>query len=213
MTTEMQRRTQAAHPERVDLKIISGFVTPGARVLDVGCGDGALLQRLETEKQADGRGIELSQKGVNEAVARGLSVVQGDADHDLATYPDAAFDFVILSQTLQATRNPRTVLEQLLRIGQKAVVSIPNFGNWRVRSQLLLNGRMPITEDLPYSWYDTPNIHFCTVRDFVSLIEDVDAQIEKAVALYGNDRVLNRVIRLPLWNLFADQAIFLLSRR
>lgn len=213
MTTEMQRRTTAAHPERVDLKIITGFVTPGARVLDVGCGDGALLQRLEREKEADGRGIELSQKGVNEAVARGLSVVQGDADHDLATYPDAAFDFVILSQTLQATRNPRTVLEQLLRIGKKAVVSIPNFGNWRVRSQLLVSGRMPITEDLPYSWYDTPNIHFCTVRDFVSLIEEVNAQIEKAVALYGNDRVLNRVIRLPLWNLFADQAIFLLSRR
>jgi methionine biosynthesis protein MetW len=212
MTTEMQRHTLEGHPERVDLKIISGFVTQGARVLDIGCGDGALLTRLETEKQVDGRGIELSQQGVNEAVARGLSVVQGDADHDLATYPDAAFDFVILSQTLQATRNPRVVLEQLLRIGRKAVVSIPNFGNWRVRSQLLLKGRMPITEDLPYSWYDTPNIHFCTVRDFVTLVGAVDARIEKAVALYGKDRVLNRSIRLPLWNLLADQAIFLLSR-
>jgi len=213
MTTAMQTHTREGHPERVDLKIITGFVTPGARVLDIGCGDGALLSRLEEEKQVDGRGIELSQQGVNEAVARGLSVIQGDADHDLATYPDAAFDFVILSQTLQATYNPRVVLEQLLRIGKKAVVSIPNFGNWRVRSQLLLRGRMPITEDLPYSWYDTPNIHFCTVRDFIMLIDAVDARIENAVALYGNDRVLNRVIRLPLWNLFADQAIFLLSRR
>ncbi len=213
MTTEMQRLTLAAHPERIDLKIISGFVTPGARVLDVGCGDGALLTRLEQEKQADGRGIELSQKGVNEAVARGLSVVQGDADHDLATYPDAAFDFVILSQTLQATHNPRVVLEQLLRIGRKVVVSFPNFGNWRVRSQFLLKGRMPITADLPYSWYDTPNIHFCTVRDFVTLAKEIDARIEKAVALYGNSRVLNRSIRLPLWNILADQAIFLLSRR
>ncbi len=213
MTTAMQRHTMAGHPERVDLKIIAGFVAPGARVLDVGCGDGALLARLEQEKQADGRGIELSQKGVNEAVARGLSVVQGDADHDLATYPDAAFDFVILSQTLQATHNPRIVLEQLLRIGRKVVVSFPNFGNWRVRSQFLLKGRMPITEDLPYSWYDTPNIHFCTVRDFMKLLQEVDAQVEKAVALYGKDRVLNRSIRLPLWNVLADQAIFLLSRR
>ena len=209
----MQNRIVAAHPERVDLKIIAGFVTPGARVLDVGCGDGALLMRLEEEKQADGRGIELSQKGVNEAVARGLSVVQGDADHDLATYPDGAFDFVILSQTLQATYNPRIVLEQLLRIGRKVVVSFPNFGNWRVRAQFLLKGRMPITEDLPYSWYDTPNIHFCTVRDFMTLVEEIDAKVEKAVALRGNGRIMNGTVRLRLWNALADQAIFLLSRR
>lgn len=209
----MQNRIAAAHPERTDLRIIAGFVTRGARVLDVGCGDGALLMRLEEEKQADGRGIELSQKGVNEAVARGLSVVQGDADHDLATYPDNAFDFVILSQTLQATYNPRIVLEQLLRIGRKVVVSFPNFGNWRVRRQFLLRGRMPITEDLPYSWYDTPNIHFCTVRDFVTLVDEIDAQVEKAVALRGNGRIMNGRVRLRLWNALADQAIFLLSRR
>ena len=211
--TIAEQHGAAAPPERIDLNVIAGFVTPGARVLDVGCGDGALLQRLEEMKQADGRGIELSQKGVNEAVARGLSVVQGDADHDLATYPDRAFDFVILSQTLQATHNPRLVLEELLRIGQKVVVSFPNFGNWRIRRQFILRGRMPITEDLPYSWYDTPNIHFCTVRDFVHLIDEVDARIEKAVALYGNGRVLNRTVRVGLWNLLADQAIFLLSRR
>jgi methionine biosynthesis protein MetW len=212
VTTQMQRLTEAAHPERTDLKIITGFVTPGARVLDVGCGDGALLHRLELEKDVDGRGIELSQRGVNEAVARGLSVIQGDADHDLTTYPDEAFDFVILSQTLQATYNPRLVLEQLLRIGKKAVVSIPNFGNWRLRTQLILRGRMPITEDLPYSWYDTPNIHFCTVRDFLALVDDIGAEVEKAVALYGNGRTMNRVIRLPLWNVLADQAVFLLRR-
>ena len=211
--TMMQNRIVAAHPERTDLKIIAGFVTPGARVLDVGCGDGAPLMRLEEEKQADGRGIELSQKGVNEAVARGLSVVQGDADHDLATYPDGAFDFVILSQTLQATYNPRIVLEQLLRIGRKVVVSFPNFGNWRIRKEFILRGRMPITEELPYRWYDTPNIHFCTVRDFVALVEEIDAKVEKAVALRGNGRIMNGSVRLRLWNAFADQAIFLLSRR
>ena len=212
MSTQMQRVTEAAHPQRTDLKIITGFVTPGARVLDIGCGDGALLERLEQEKKVDGRGIELSQKGVNEAVARGLSVIQGDADHDLATYPADAFDFVILSQTLQATHNPRIVLEQLLRIGRKVVVSIPNFGNWRVRSALVLTGRMPVTEDLPYSWYDTPNIHFCTVRDFLVLVDDIGAEVENAAALYGNGRVMNRAVRLPLWNILADQAIFLLKR-
>jgi methionine biosynthesis protein MetW len=211
--TDMQLQTMAADPERIDLKIITGFVTPGARVLDVGCGDGALLQLLEDQKGVDGRGVELSQKGVNLAVARGLSVVQGDADHDLATYPDEGFDFVILSQTLQATHNPRVVLEQLLRIGRKVIVSFPNFGNWRIRAQFLFGGHMPVTENLPYSWYDTPNIHFCTVRDFVRLIDEVDARVEKAVALYGNGRLLNSRLRLGLWNVLAEQAVFLLSRR
>lgn len=199
--------------ERLDLTIIAGFVATGARVLDVGCGEGALLERLESEKQVDGRGIELSQRGVNNAVARGLSVVQGDADHDLATYPDDAFDYVILSQTLQATHNPRAVLEELLRIGRKVIVSFPNFGNWRVRAQFVLNGRMPITEDLPYSWYNTPNIHFCTVRDFVELVDEIDARVEQAVALYGNGRIIGRSLPLTFWNFMADQALFLLSRR
>ena len=168
--TAMQNRITAAHPERADLKIIAGFVTPGARVLDVGCGDGALLMRLEEEKQADGRGIELSQKGVNEAVARGLSVVQGDADHDLATYPDDAFDFVILSQTLQATTIRASCWSSSCASAERSSCRSRISATGASARQFLLNGRMPITEDLPYSWYDTPNIHFCTVRDFMQLV-------------------------------------------
>lgn len=163
---------------RVDYAIIADFVPQGARVLDVGCGDGTLLALLEEKKQVDGRGLELSQDGVNEAVARGLSVVQGDADTDLATYPDRSFDVVILSQTLQATQAPKKVLEELLRIGKRVIVTIPNFGNWRARLHLLVQGRMPVTKSLPYSWYDTPNIHFCTLRDFLNLADEVNATIE-----------------------------------
>ncbi len=168
---------------RVDLLTISGLVAPGSRVLDIGSGDGALLKLLEATRQVDGRGIEISQKGVNECVARGLSVVQGDADTDLVDYPDAAFDYVILSQTLQATHRPRHVVEQMLRIGRKAIVSFPNFGQWRVRGALRFTGRMPVTRSLPYSWYDTPNIHFCTIRDFVALCSDVGAEVEQQLVL------------------------------
>lgn len=207
----MKLETMAADRSRVDLHIIADFVTPGARVLDIGCGDGALLELLEREKNVDGRGIEISQKGVNETVARGLSVVQGDADRDLDFYPDKAFDYAILSQTLQATGNPRKVLEAMLRIGKLAIVSFPNFGHWRIRRQFLSRGRMPITENLPYSWYDTPNIHFCTIRDFVQLAADVDAKIEEAVALYGNGRRISTRAPLTVWNLFGEQAVFVMS--
>ena len=135
------------------------------------------------ERNVDGRGIELSQQGVNDCVAKGLSVIQGDADADLADYPNDAFDYVILSQTLQATRRPRAVLEHMLRIGRRAIVSVPNFGHWSVRAQLALRGRMPVTESLAHSWYDTPNIHFCTIADFVTLAHEVGATIDKSVAL------------------------------
>lgn len=145
---------------RPDLQLISDMVTPGTRVLDVGCGEGELLEHLAQEKNADARGVELSQKGVNSCVARGLSVVQGDADTDLVNYPDGAFDLAILSKTLQATRQPDQVLRQLLRIADKAIVSIPNFGHWRVRLSLMATGRMPMTSTLDVPWYQTPNIHF-----------------------------------------------------
>lgn len=197
---------------RGDHMIVCELVRDGARVLDVGCENGALLSLLVREKQVDGRGIELSQAGVNVCVARGLSVVQGDADRDLVDYPDDAFDFVILSQTLQATREPKAVLQQLLRIGSNVIVSFPNFGHWKNRLQLMFRGRMPVTEYLPYSWYDTPNIHFCTIRDFVALCEEVDARVEKAVALDRMGRKMGFNAPWWVWNLLGEQAIFLLKR-
>lgn len=204
--------TNQQQTKRVDLLLVSEMIAPGSRVLDVGCGDGALLKILEHRYGIDGRGIELSQRGVNECVAKGLAVVQGDADHDLDEYPDNGFDYVILSQTVQATHNPRIVLQHLLRIGRRAIVSFPNFGHWRMRWQLLRNGRMPVTENLPMSWYDTPNIHFCTIRDFVGLVHDLEARIERTIALDRRGRRLPDQASLARLNIFGEQAIFLLRR-
>src|SRR5271169_6225604 len=197
---------------RPDLAAIAAMIRPGTRVLDVGCGDGALLEHLRA-KGVDGRGIELSQQNVNACVARGLAVMQGDADTDLVDYPSGVFDVVILSDTIQATRSPRTVLRQLLRIGRRTIVSLPNFGHWRVRVALLLTGRMPRTSALDYAWHETPNIHLCTISDFVSLAHDEGGQIERAFALQGDGR--NIAMRSDAWapNLFAERAIFLLRAR
>lgn len=197
---------------RVDLEVVARLIAPRARVLDVGCGDGALLEFLQTDKQVDGRGMELSQRGVNECVSRGLSVIQGDADRDLGFYPDKGFDYVVLSQTLQATRNPKAVLEHLLRIGEHAIVSFPNFGHWRVRFSLLFRGRMPVTKELAYSWYDTPNIHFCTIRDFIELCSELGAHVESATALDANGQTIGFSMPWSFWNLFGQQAIFLLRK-
>jgi methionine biosynthesis protein MetW len=199
-------------PPRVDLEVVANLIAPRAKVLDVGCGDGALLEFLQADKQVDGRGMELSQRGVNQCVSRGLSVIQGDADRDLVFYPDKGFDYVILSQTLQATRNPKLVLDDLLRIGEHAIVSFPNFGHWRVRASLFFKGRMPVTKDLPYSWYDTPNIHFCTIRDFVGLVEEVGAKVESATALDANGQKIGFSMPWWFWNFFGQQAVFLLRR-
>ncbi len=202
----------AVDPARLDLAVIADMVAPGARVLDVGCGDGALLQLLAQKKGVDGRGVELSQRGVNECVAKGLSVIQGDADTDLVDYPDDGFDYVILSQTLQATRRPRDALANMLRIGRRAIVSFPNFGHWRVRAQLAFGGRMPVTGHLAYHWHDTPNIHLCTIRDFVELVDELGARIERGVALNRAGAPIRVNAPWRIWNLLGEQAVFLLER-
>lgn len=197
---------------RGDLQIIAGMIAPGSRVLDVGCGDGELLQHLWKSKGVDGRGIEISQAGVNACVRNGLSVIQGDADTDLKDYPSDAFDYVILSQTLQATWNPREVLDHMARTGKRLIVSFPNFGYWRVRVGLALGGRMPVTGNLPHQWYDTPNIHFCTIRDFVVLARAMNLRVERGLALGGNGRPMKLDPTGALANLCAEQALFMLSR-
>ena len=196
---------------RIDLQLIADMVAPGSRVLDVGCGEGTLLDYLGRFKQVDGRGIELSMAGVRAAVAHGLSVIQGDADTDLKDYTTGAFDYVILSQTLQATRDPRGVLLHMLRIGRRGIVSFPNFGYWRVRAQLALVGRMPVSDTIPYGWYDTPNIHFCTISDFRELCVELDIQIERQLSLDGRGR-LRSDKGGAFDNLLGEQGMFLLKR-
>jgi methionine biosynthesis protein MetW len=207
-------RMEAPRTHRVDHLLIAEMVRPGARVLDVGCGDGALLQLLVDSKDVDGRGIEISRERVNACVARGLSVIQGDADKDLADYPDGAFDYAILSLTIQATLKPMEVLAQLLRIGRYAIVSFPNFGHWRVRTQLLLTGRMPVTDNLPDAWYATPNAHLCTIKDFADLCRLVDARVERAVAFNASGQQLGTWLSMPLTvhNLLGEKAVFLMTR-
>lgn len=192
---------------RPDLAIIAANVAPGSRVLDVGCGDGALMVALRDERGCDARGLELSADDVAAAVGRGLSVIQGDADTDLADYPDASFDYAILSQTLQTTRRPDWVLDQLLRIGQRAVVSFPNFAHWRVRASLLWGGRMPVTRLLPLEWYATPNIHHVTIDDFRAFVKSRGIVVEGAWFLSRDRRTSSAAA-----NFLAEHAVFQLRR-
>ena len=192
---------------RPDLAIIAREVSAHARILDVGCGDGLLLAALRDTKDADARGMELDARDVATAVARGLSVVQGDADTDLADYPDGSFDYAILSQTLQTTKRPDLVLDHLVRIGQQAFVSFPNFAQWRIRFAHMFGGRMPVTEQLPHRWYDTPNIHHVTIDDFRSFLDERNIRIEGQWFLSGDKPRDERFA-----NLLAEHAVFLLRR-
>jgi methionine biosynthesis protein MetW len=192
---------------RPDLAVIAEHVAAGSRVLDVGCGSGELMAALRDGRAVDARGLELDPTDVAAAVGRGLSVIQGDADRDLADYPDASFDYAILSQTLQTTRAPHVVLDHLLRIGRRAFVSFPNFAHWRVRMSLLFGGRMPVTRLLPVAWYATPNIHHLTIDDFRSLVAERGIAVEGAWFLSGDQRT-----SATMANLLAEHAVFLLRR-
>jgi methionine biosynthesis protein MetW len=193
---------------RPDLAVIAQHVAPGSNVIDVGCGDGDLMLALRDLRGCEARGLEIDPANVAECVAKGLSVIQGDADTDLGFYPDGAVDYAILSQTLQTTMRPKQVLEELLRIGRKAFISFPNFAHWKVRFSLLWGGRMPVTSQLPIAWYETPNIHFSSIDDFRALVREMDVTVEQAWFLSGE-----RQRSAAAANLRAEHAIFLLSRR
>ncbi|MCP4028655.1 MAG: methionine biosynthesis protein MetW [Sphingomonas sp.] len=191
---------------RPDLAIIADHVAPGSRILDVGCGDGALMAALRDAKGVDARGLELDSANVAAAVSRGLSVIQGDADIDLADYPDASFDYAILSQTLQTARRPDVVLDHLLRVGRQAFVSFPNFAHWRVRMSLLWGGRMPVTRLLPEQWFDTPNIHHVTIEDFRAFVKARGIEVQGAWFLSGDQQTGSVQA-----NLLAEHAVFQLG--
>jgi methionine biosynthesis protein MetW len=210
----MDARSAASKSQkhRVDHLLIADMVSAGARVLDVGCGDGDLLELLAENRNVDGRGIEKNRAEVSECVARGLSVIHGDADTDLAFYPDKSFDYAILSLTIQATKEPKPVLENLLRIGRHAIISFPNFAHWRPRLQFTVTGRMPVTDSLPYRWYDTPNIHLCSIRDFLDLCREVGAEVEQLIVLDSSGRPVPGRIPTFLQNFVGTQAVLLLTR-
>ena len=197
---------------RADQRFIADLVPQGARVLDLGCGDGTLLARLREERGAIVRGVEIDLGNIARCVERDVPVYQGDLDAGLADVPDDRFDVVVLSQTLQVVKRPRLVLTEMLRVGKRSVVSFPNFGHWRVRGHLALRGRMPISEAIPYSWYDTPNIHHTTLTDFRDFCADCGAVIEQEIAFVGGEHGRPRVVR---WapNLLADEAVIVLRRR
>ena len=196
---------------RNDWKLIESLVNPRSSVLDIGCGEGGLIKQLETNIQSDTRGIEIDPELARKAIAEGLNVVQGNAEHDLNQYSDQSFDYVILSQTLQAMLKPRDVLNELLRIGAKAIVSFPNFGHWKIRLQLLMRGRSPITEGLPYTWYETPNFHYFTIKDFQDLCEESNIIIEKSIGLTSKGKQFDLNEKMLSFNLITSEAIFLLS--
>jgi methionine biosynthesis protein MetW len=197
---------------KTEFKIIADLIKPNTRVLDVGCGDGTLMEFLKNNKEIDIRGIEISKNNVQQCIGKGLTVIEGDAEKDLSQFPDGSFDFVILSQTLQAFLNPEKVISELLRVGKKAIVTIPNFGYWKVRLHLLIKGTMPVTRTLPDEWYNTPNLHMCTIKDFFSFCENRKINLYKSIALQNlkSSKITNT--NLTLKNLTAVLGIFLIEK-
>jgi len=195
-----------------EFKIISDFIEKNTRVLDVGCGDGILMEYLKINKEIDIRGIEISKSNSQKCVSKGLTVIEGDAEKDLTQFPDSSFDFVILSQTLQAFLNPEIVIQELLRVGKKAIVTVPNFGFWKVRLHLLIKGTMPITKNLPDEWYNTPNLHMCTIKDFYNFCHDREIKLDKALALHNEKISSINEINLNIKNLSAELGIFLIEK-
>ena len=195
-----------------EFKVISDLIEDNKKVLDVGCADGTLMQFLKENKNINVRGLEISKEKVQECIARGLTVIEGNAEKDLKQFPDKSFDYVVLSQTLQAFLSPELVLDELLRVGKKAIVTIPNFGNWKVRLHLLFKGTMPITKSLPEQWHSTPNLHMCTIKDFVNFIKSKEIKMIKTLALNNNNvsNITNN--NLGTKNLFADLGIFLIEK-
>ena len=194
-----------------EFKIISDLIEKNTRVLDVGCGDGILMEYLKYNKEIDIRGIEISKDNVQKCLSKGLTVIEGDAEKDLLQFPDSSFDFVILSQTLQAFLNPEIVIKELLRVGKKAIVTIPNFGFWKVRLHLLIKGTMPITKNLPDEWYNTPNLHMCTIKDFYNFCENRKIKLDKSLALHNEKISSNNKLNLNTKNLSAELGIFLIE--
>ncbi|WP_415278137.1 methionine biosynthesis protein MetW [Candidatus Pelagibacter sp. Uisw_094] len=194
-----------------EFKIISDLIEKNTRVLDVGCGDGILMEYLKYNKEIDIRGIEISKDNVQKCLSKGLTVIEGDAEKDLLQFPDSSFDFVILSQTLQAFLNPEIVIKELLRVGKKAIVTIPNFGFWKVRLHLLIKGTMPVTKNLPDEWYNTPNLHMCTIKDFYNFCENRKIILDKSLALHNEKISSINKLNLNIKNLSAELGIFLIE--
>ena len=195
-----------------EFKIISNLINKNTRVLDVGCGDGTLMEYLKDSRKIDIRGIEISKNNVQKCLSKGLTVIEGDAEKDLLQFPDGSFDFVILSQTLQAFLTPEIVIKELLRVGKKAVVTIPNFGFWKVRLHLLLKGTMPITKNLPDEWYNTPNLHMCTLKDFYNFCENRNIKLDQSIALKNEKISTINKSNLNIKNLSAELGIFLIEK-
>ena len=195
-----------------EFKIISDLINDGSNVLDVGCGDGVLMEFLIKEKNVDIRGIEISKSKVQNSISKGLTIIEGDAERDLKQFPDRSFDYVVLSQTLQAFLDPEKVINELLRIGKQAIVTIPNFGYWKIRLHLLLKGTMPVTRTLPDEWYNTPNIHLCTIKDFVFFSKKKKFKLSKSLALRRNRPTLIKDTNLDIKNLSSNLCIFLIER-